>query len=126
MTINWLKNSKLTGTATFNKNNIVLNTTFLSKFSKVCNALIGISEDEKSIIVKPLTLDEIEDPKYKDLLIVKVSPFKNFLRIGNSKCVSILEPVLKIKLAKEPVKFNTTWNEVEKYLCIDLTQRLDN
>ena len=116
MGITWLRNSEDTGTANINKNNIVLNKTFMDKFNDVGFVLIGIDDDE-NIIVKPLTLDEKEDPKYQGLLVFKISKFPNFMRIGNTKCIQLLEDSLvNVKLTGH--KFKTIWLENKNALSI--------
>ena len=117
MAINWFKNSEVTGIATINKNNIVLNKTFINKFENATNAVIGLS-DEGEIVVKPLTLDDLDNPLIKDLLIVKVSPFNNILRIGNTKCVSLIEEALNQKVTSDGLKFKTIWDDKENSLVI--------
>ena len=116
MAITWLKNAGDSGTATINKNNIMLNKTFMNKFDEVGYALVGIDDDE-NVVIKPLTIDEMESPQYKEAIVFKISKFTNFLRIGNTKCIEMLEDSL-VNVKLKGNKFKTIWLENKNCLLI--------
>lgn len=110
MTIKWLKNNNLLGLATINKNNIILNKTFNEHFMNVGQAIIGIN-DNHDIVIKPIRLDDVEKKAYQDLLIVKISPFKSYIRLGNTKCIAVLNEEFGGIFTKSGIQCKTMWSD---------------
>ena len=119
MAITWFKKMETSGKATLQNNYIVINKSFSDKFSSAYVALVGVDENN-NLLVKPLSLDESESPLYKDSLFMKISCFDTFVRIGNVSTMKIVQENLALKLPKEGKKYDTSWDENEKALVIEI------
>lgn len=117
MTINWIKKSEEIGSANLSNNCIVINKSFFDRFKECYSALVGLDES-KNLVIKPLSLDESESKKYTDSLLLKISVFQSFVRLGNTASMKTIGDLLGLKLEKNPVKFETNWSNEENALII--------
>lgn len=117
MGVIWLKKFEESGKATLGSNYMVINKLFSDKFKTSYKAVIGVDENN-DLIVKPLSLDECESPMYKDALLVKISTFDTYVRLGNVSSMKYIAQALNISLSKEGIKCDTSWNEEENALKI--------
>lgn len=117
MPITWLKKYNESGKATFGKNYMLINKSFADKFKSAYVALVGIDENN-DLLIKPLSLDESESPKYKDALLIKISNFDTYVRLGNVSSMKLISESLDIDIPKEGIKYDTSWLEEEKALKI--------
>ena len=118
MGVTWVKKAERKGVATFCASYVVINQLFADKFSSSYSALLGV-DDKQNIVFKPLSLDEVESPKYKDALLLKISVFNSFVRLGNTANMKVISDILKRDLTKSGTKFDTYWNEEEKSLIVE-------
>ena len=75
-------------------------------------------DEVNNIILKPLSLDECESPKYKDSMLLKVNIFNSFVRLGNTASMKIIGELLNVELSKKGQKYETYWNEKENALVV--------
>lgn len=116
MAVQWIKEDN-TGSATITNNYVLTNKMFVEKFESCFSSIIGIDEN-KNILIKPITLDEYESPALKDVTKAKVSVQRSFIRFGNTKLVEQLKNQLNLDIPKEGIKAVTLWDEAEKSLVI--------
>lgn len=118
MAVTWIKKTEEKGSATLSNRNVVINQRFADRFSKSYSALLGVDESN-NIILKPLSLDECESPKYKDAMLLKVNVFKSFVRLGNTVNMKTISELLNLDLTKSGLKFLTYWNNNEDALVVE-------
>ena len=117
MAIKWINKIETEGYATLSSNYVVINQSFADKFTTSYKALLGVDEND-NILLKPLSLDEAESPLYKDKMLLKVSVFSSFVRIGNTASMKTIGELIGEELNKNGKKYSTTWDEKEKALTI--------
>lgn len=117
MAVIWIKKVEEQGSATLSNRNVVINQQFADKFSNSYSALLGVDE-ENNILLKPLSLDESESPKYKDAMLLKVSIFNSFVRLGNTASMKAISEIIGVDLTKSGLKYSTYWNDNEKALVV--------
>lgn len=117
MGVTWIKKNEEKGTATLSNSYVVINKLFADKFSNCYSALLGVDENN-NILFKPLTLDEMDQPKYKNAVLLKVNIFSSFVRLGNTANMKVIKDLLNVDLGKSGIKFETMWDEHEKALII--------
>lgn len=117
MAIKWINKHKENGTATITSNYIMINKLFSDKFNHSYEAMLGVDECD-NIVLKPLSLDEVESAKYQNSVLLKISPFSTYTRIGNASNMKRIEDIVNIKFDKAGKKFITEWDEQENALKI--------
>ena len=118
MAVTWIKKTEEKGSATLSNRNVVINQRFAEKFAKSYSALLGVDE-ANNIILKPLSLDECESPKYKDAMLLKVNIFNSFVRLGNTANMKTISELLGVDLTKSGLKYGTYWNDNENALVVE-------
>lgn len=118
MAVIWMKKVEKKGSATLSNRNVVINQQFADRFSNSYSALLGVDE-ENNILLKPLSLDESESPRYKDALLLKVSIFNSFVRLGNTASMKAIAEILGVELTKSGLKYDTYWNNNENALVVE-------
>ena len=113
-----MKKVEKKGSATLSNRNVVINQQFADRFSNSYSALLGVDE-ENNILLKPLSLDESESPRYKDALLLKVSIFNSFVRLGNTASMKAIAEILGVELTKSGLKYDTYWNNNENALVVE-------
>ena len=117
MAVTWIQKAEEKGTATLSNSYVVINKLFADKFSSSYSALLGVDEN-KNLIFKPLRLDEVELPKYKNGILLKINVFSSFVRIGNTANMKIIGELLNLSFDKTGKKYDTYWSEKENALVI--------
>lgn len=118
MAVTWIKKSEEKGMATLSNSYVVINQRFAEKFNNSYSALLGVDE-KNNIVIKPLSLDEYESPKYKDSVLLKVNIFNSFVRLGNTANMKVISEILDLELGKSGVKYETHWSDNEKALIVE-------
>lgn len=118
MAVTWIKKTEEKGSATLSSSYVVINQMFADKFANSYSALLGVDENN-NIIFKPLSLDEAESPKYKESVLLKVSIFNSFVRLGNTASMKVISELLNLDLGKSGLKYETYWNDSEKALVVE-------
>lgn len=118
MAVTWIKKTEEKGSATLSNRNVVINQRFADRFTNSYSALLGVDESN-NIILKPLSLDETESPKYKDAVLLKVNVFNSFVRLGNTANMKTISELLDVDLTKSGLKFGTYWSDNENALVVE-------
>lgn len=119
MAIKWIKNVESNGNATLTNNYLMTSKIFSDKFVDCYLAVVGI-DDKKNIVLKPISLDEDESLIYDEMLKVKVSIQKSYMRFGNTKAVNRIKSLLELDIPKEGIKGTTSWDNDDNYLVVNL------
>ena len=120
MSIKWLNEELETGVAIVFPNYIQTNMMFASKFVDKYSALVGLDDETDQIALKPLSLDEDSDPKYKDSLRIKINVQKSFLRFGNTKAIKLIASTIHVDVPKTGLKGTSRWDDKQKVLFVEL------
>ena len=120
MGVKWINKVEAEGTATMFPNYLMANREFVDKFDDKYSALVGLDDDTDQIVLKPLSKDEDEDPKYQDSLRIKINIQKSYIRFGNTKSMSLIASLLHVDVPKTGLKGRSFWNEKEDALFIIL------
>ena len=119
MVVQWIKNKETSGSATLTNNYLMTNAQFKDKFKSCYKAIIGIDEF-KRIVLKPISLDEHESLKFKDVTKVNVNVQKSYLRFGNTKIIDEIKDIIGLEIPKEGIKGKTTWDDKESALVVEI------
>lgn len=115
--ITWFTVKARNGVASLYANNITLNTTAMTYLDIAYKVQVGLSS-EGNIVIKPLTKAFIETGKLDENALLKIERHRSFARISSVSLMKQISNVLNIKLSKEPIKYETTWDSVENILTI--------
>ena len=121
MAINWIKNVENNGNATLTNNYLMTSKVFSDRFTECYTVVVGV-DDKKNIVLKPISLDDLESLKYDDMLKVKVSIQKSYMRFGNTKVVSQIKSLLDLNIPREGIKGITSWDNNDNYLVVALKE----
>lgn len=115
--IKWINVKAKNGVATLYSNNITLNTTAMYPFDLAYKVQVGI-DDNQNIVIQPLSEAVVESGDLDESCLLKLERHKSFARISSVSLMKQLSEELGLKLGKEPVQFETSWDSVENILTI--------
>ena len=116
--IKWFNVKERNGVASLYSNNITLNTTAMYPLDFAYKVQVGI-DDDKSILIKPLTKDVVESGVLDECCLLKLETHKSFARISSTLLMKQISEELDIVLSKSPIQFETKWDSVENVLVIN-------
>lgn len=121
MSILWIDRRNRRGIASLEKNSITFNTTALESLKSFRYVMVGIDEEHKTIIIKPISNNQYIKEDISKELIYNLSVSKTYGRISNKELfVSILEAFGDV-LSKNN-KFSTYYKD--GLLYIDLNKEV--
>ena len=124
MDIKWFSNNPK-GVATIYQNNINLNTTATNHFLNSYGLVIGYSPDNKSLMIKSVSKEELSMGLYQNLDIHKISIKPSYGRINGRNIISNLCEFYPLDFTNKSLnKFACEWNNEEKTLSVYLDRRL--
>ena len=106
MPITWFSTKEKTGSASFYSTNITLNTIATVPFEYAYRVQVGMDKER----VLRGDLDEYA--------IQQIAIKKTYSRISSTTLMKRIAESLNITLGEKPMKFDTTWDEVENILTI--------
>lgn len=121
MPIVWFSpETSTTGTATLYNTNITFNTVAMEPFKNVSFVQVGLDEEKKAIVVKPIdeTRRHYGDLNEKSLLKVAVKP--SYARISSTGLMRLVQEKLGVSFPKNGLHAQTTYEEKEKLLIIKM------
>src|SRR5574344_2609675 len=123
MSILWLNKDKKPGVATFTDKAITLNTSVIDAL-KDCNyVMIGIDDKEDEVIIKPISLNDIERAKIDVNVLYKVSINRSYARITSKSAVEKVEQTFK-NCDVFNKKFPTSYDEIKDLIHIYLNKEV--
>ena len=121
MAVKWIKKTEEKGSATIYPNYLLTNREFVDKFQDKYSVLVGLDDDSREIVLKPLSIDEDGDPKYRDALRVKINIQRSFIRFGNTKSMKQIASSIELDdIPKDGIKGTSKWDELSESLYITL------
>ena len=116
--IKWFNVKERSGVASLYSNNITLNTTAMYPIDFAYRVQVGL-DDNKNIIVKPLTKEVVESGVLDECCLLKLEIHKSFARISSTLLLKQIGEELHLSLSKSPIQFETKWDSVENILIIN-------
>lgn len=116
--IKWFNVKERSGIASLYSNNITLNTTAMYPIDFAYRVQVGL-DDDKNIIVKPLTKEVVESGVLDECCLLKLEIHKSFARISSTLLLKQIGEELHLSLSKSPIQFETKWDSVENILIIN-------
>ena len=117
MEIKWFSTKEKTGSASFYSTNITLNTIATVPFEYAYRVQVGMDE-HNNIVIQPLSKERVLRGDLDEYAIMQISIKKTYSRISSTPLMKKIAEVLDITLSDKPVKYNTTWNDVDNILTI--------
>ena len=117
--IKWFDAKERFGSASLYSNNITLNTTAMYPLDYAFRVLVGV-EDNKNIVIKPVSKNEVESGTLDESRLLKLERHKSFARISSSVLMRQIAEELKLELSKTALKFETSWDDNENVLVINI------
>jgi len=124
MDVQWFSKSPK-GVATIYNSNITLNTVAANHFKTAYKVIVGFSQEEKALIIKAITKEELDLGLYKDLETRDISIKPSYGRVTGKDMINRLIEFYPINFAAATLnKFECEWSQEEKALFIHLERRL--
>lgn len=124
MNVQWFSNSPK-GVATIYKNNITLNTVATNHLKNAYGIILGYSEDEKALLIKSISKEDINLGLYEGIDIHKISIKPSYGRITGKNIIDALCQYYPIDFRDNlSSKFSCEWNNEEKTLNIYLERKI--
>lgn len=119
MGITWFTVKEKVGTASFYKTNITLNTVATIPFEYAYRVQVGMNDDG-NIVIQPLSKERVIRGDLDEYAIQNIAIKKTYSRISSTPLMKSIAETLGIKLSETPVKFETSWDEKENILTINI------
>ena len=117
MAIQWFSSKEKTGTASLYSTNITLNTIASVPFEYAYRIQVGMDE-KGNIVIRPLTKEKVESGELDEYTIQHISVKKTYSRISSTTLMKRIAEALNVTLDDKPLRFDTTWDEVENILTV--------
>lgn len=108
---------------TLYSNNLTLNNVAAQKFKDCRYCMLGLDREEKKIAIKIVTKEDIDLGLVPYENLHKVSLGKGYARISNKTFVKDVYDLLELEPLNEGLKFNTSFDNLNNMLVIDLESR---
>ena len=117
MEIKWFSAKEKTGSASFYSTNITLNTIATVPFEYAYRVQVGM-DDKGNIVIQPLSKERVLRGDLDEYAVMQISIKKTYSRISSTPLMKKIADALDITLSDKPVKYNTSWNEVDNILTV--------
>ena len=117
MGITWFTTKEKTGTASFYKTNITLNTVASVPFEYAYRVQVGLNEDG-NIVIQPLSKERVIRGDLDEYAIQSIAIKKTYSRISSTSLMKSIGETLNVELSDNPIKFETSWDDKENILTI--------
>lgn len=117
MEIKWFSTKEKTGSASFYSTNITLNTIATVPFEYAYRVQVGMDE-HNNIVIQPLSKERVLRGDLDEYAIMQISIKKTYSRISSTPLMKKIGEVLGLSLSDKPLKFSTSWNEVDNILTV--------
>ena len=117
MEIKWFSTKEKLGSASFYSTNITLNTIATVPFEYAYRVQVGI-DGNNNVVIQPLSKERVTRGDLDEYAILQIAIKKTYSRISSTVLMKQIAETLSITLSDKPIKFNTTWDEVENILTI--------
>ncbi len=118
--LRWIKGTTYTSMVTLTDSNITLNNVAASYFSDYRWCIIGIDDQEKMLVIKPVSKNDIDLHLYPMEDLHKISLGNGYARITNKSLMNQIREACGLPLSN--LKLVATWQQSGEMLCIQLNQ----
>lgn len=128
MRVEWINRKKNTGAITIYNNNITLNKVAADYFTDAYGALVGIDKDESMLVIKYVSLEDINLKHINKKSIHPVQIKASYGRITGKALIDELVDFFGFDFSNQSIyKFSAKWNVVEKelYIYIEGSDKVD-
>lgn len=123
MPIEWFSTSSKDGIATLYESNITLNKNTIRNIEDAYSVMLGIDNDKKYVVIKPLTKEQDQRGDIPSNHKYKITIRSSYGRISNKDFMKKIEKLGGFSLSI-PKKFSTTYDEGSKLVYIKLKEEL--
>lgn len=120
MGITWFNEKPKSGVATLTHQNITLNKAATSYFENAYSVMLGISEDNQSIVIKPLDKEEAMRHDVPDNKKYRITVRSSYSRVSNKAFMEEISERFQVDLESEARKYPTAWDKKEHILYVQL------
>ena len=123
MQVRWFSKD-LNGFVTIYETNITLNTVASEYFTHAFKVIIGYQKnDQKLLVIKPLTKEETLLGIYKDTDLFDISIKPSYGRINGKGIINKISKIFPLDFkSNNSYKFRCEWDNKNKYLIINLDE----
>ncbi len=122
MEIKWFNKALKDGIASIYSTNITINKVGSINLDNAEYVQVGMSLDERCIVIKPVQLNDIDFVDKNLLLNITYGP--TYARISNSELIKMVESTFDLTFNSNPKKFKTKYVEGDNLLLIDLNKEV--
>ncbi|MCI2068431.1 MAG: hypothetical protein LKJ88_02515 [Bacilli bacterium] len=120
MHIQWFSRAEKEAIATIYPTNITINKAGSSKLETACAALVGLVDESKLVVIKPLDRNQAEDGSIEKDMLFPLSGGKTYTRVSSTDFVSEIGQLLHYDFNKGAKKFPCYFDDDEGALIIEL------
>lgn len=125
MGILWFNEKPKDGVATITPAHITLNKAAATFFESAYNIMLGIDEDNKQIVIRPLSKEESVRRDIAQTKKYRISVRSSYARVTNKAFIEELQETFELKFDdQESIKYKALWDQKENLLKIDLKEVL--
>jgi len=125
MTVSWFSRADKESYATIYNTNISINKAGSNQIQSAYAALLGIDEDNKLIILKPISKDKAEDGTLDKDMIFTLSGGDSYTRVSSTDFVNEVAKITKCDYSEGKKKYLCHFDSKEKVLIIDLKKEIN-
>ncbi|MDD8049022.1 MAG: hypothetical protein PHH04_05420 [Thomasclavelia sp.] len=121
MNFEWSKNEIIANNITITANNITLNKAACNHFEEVGYVLLGIDDSSRSIGIKPVTKEDINQEIYPRECLYKISIGKSYGRITSKSFIQDLVQRFNLDFnSQASYKYSANYDVIHKTLIVKL------
>lgn len=127
MNIEWITQEKPSNAVTIYNNNITFSKQAASYLMDAYGIAVGFDRQDKKIIIKKVSKEEIDNKIFKKEDIYTLSMKPSFGRINNKKLIEKLTDYLNFDFSNHTsYKYSATYNTGNKMLIVDTKEESSN
>ena len=124
MNVEWFTKSPK-GVVTIYKSYITLNTAAANNFKNSFGTIIGYSSEEKTLVIKSITKEELSMGLYKNIEVHPISIKPSYGRISGRTIINKLCEYYPIDFSENSLKkYECEWSKEDKTLTVFLERRI--
>ena len=125
MSIQWFSKGDKAEFATIYPTNITINKAGASNMQDAYAALLGLDEEKKTVVIKPVSKDKYDGGFYdKDSLFI-LSGSKSYVRVSSTDFVNRISGLIKYDYSKGTKKYYCFYDKENEMLVIDLKKEVN-
>lgn len=122
--VKWFTKENHKIVATLYPTNIMLNKAGADLVRNEYAALLGIDEEEKEILIRPLNQDEYDSKAHPEGEIFLLSGGKSYVRVSSTEFMNAVSSLFHIDFGKSGRRYSCTYDENGKVFIVKLEQEV--